>query len=199
MTGPTRRLTDRTANVLGEPLALAVRVRQAPQQRSPRPGDTAVDDAIQEMSPSAFPVFGLPIVPILRSLKWTVTDLFNRGDVVKGVLAFTRSGDRVLVGRSRLRSLRPTEVIRRLSGGGPISVDLALLYEELIPELEVDGERFLVNAVDFGVLAKAVVTGELDAPKLAEQLGPYYDRVQALATHDPRSIRSLVRDQGPTT
>ncbi|MGH1493738.1 MAG: hypothetical protein ACRBK7_30810, partial [Acidimicrobiales bacterium] len=116
----------------------------------------------------------------------------------KGVLAFTHAGDRVLVGRSRLRPLRPTEVIRRLSGEGPITIDLALLYEDLIPELEIDGERFLINAVDFGVLTKAVVTGELDAPKLAEQLGPYYDRVKALATHDPRSVQSLVRDQGPT-
>lgn len=112
------------------------------------------------------------------------------------MLAFTSAGDRVVVGRSRLRSLRPTEVIRRLSGGGPITIDLTLLYEDLIPELEIDGERYLVNAVDFGVLTRAVVAGELNAPRLAEQIAPYHDRVQALATHDPRTVRSLIRDQG---
>lgn len=197
MAGPTRRLTARAGTALGEPLVLAVRVRQGPQQRSPRPS-ASFDDGVTDTTspPRASPAIGLPVLPLLRSLKWAVTDLFRSGEVFNGVLAFTRSGGRVLIGRSRLWSLRPTEAIRRLSAGGTVTVDLKLLYEDLIPELEIDGERFLVNAVDFGVLTRAVVTGELDAPRLAEQLRPYYDRVQTLVTHDPRSVRSLVRDQG---
>ncbi len=97
--------------------------------------------AVETSPPTVFPVLGLPVLPILRSLKWAVTDLFKGDDILKGILAFTRSGDRVIVGRSRLRSLRPTEVIRRLPGRGPVTVDLTLLYEDLIPELEIDGER----------------------------------------------------------
>lgn len=199
MTSPTRRLLDRAEAVLEEPVGLAVRVRQGPQQRSLRPKE-ATDPVwpARNSPPRSFPVVGLPILPLLRSLRWAITDSFIREDVVKGILAFTRSGDRVLLGRSRFNSLRPTEAIRRLPGQSPLTVDLALLYDDLLPELEIDGERYLVNAVDFGVLTRAVVTGEFDAPKLAEQLRPYYQRVQELVSQDPRSVRALIRDQGST-
>lgn len=88
-------------------------------------------DVAYRRSPRSFPALGLPILPLLRSLKAATTDLFAGDDVVKGVLAFTRSGDRVLLGRSRLQSLRPTEVIRRLPGESPVTIDLARLYKDL--------------------------------------------------------------------
>lgn len=110
---------------------------------------------------------------MVRGVKRSVNEMISADhDEVSFVLAFTQSGERVLMGRDRFRSLRPTGVVRRFKGDTPIVVDLTLLSEQLIPEITVDGECFIVNSVDFGVLTRAVVNGELDEPELAEQLTP---------------------------
>ena len=62
-------------------------------------------------------------------------------------------------------------------------------------ELTVDGEYYIINATDFGVLTRMVATGELEAHGLAEQLTPYYEQVKALAAQDPRTIRAIIASE----
>ncbi|MDW3178788.1 MAG: hypothetical protein R8J94_15460 [Acidimicrobiia bacterium] len=196
MTPPTQKLTTRAAVHLDEEVALAVRVRTC-EPGSARPTGDAADRS--ETSPggpvSPFPAGGFPIVPMVRGVKRSVNEMISADhDEVSFVLAFTRSGERVLMGRDRFRSLRPTGVVRRFKGDTPIVVDLTLLSEQLIPEITVDGECFIVNSVDFGVLTRAVVTGELDEPELAEQLTPYYEQAKAFTHYDPSTLRSMMYD-----
>ena len=196
MTAPTQRLTQRAAAQLGEEVTLAVRVRKCP----PAGGKNASDGNIltldgQPSVPATFPADGPPIVPIVRSLKRSVTDLFSNQHDLNGVLVVTRAGDRVLMGRSRFRSLRPTEIVRRFPSSAVLAVDETLLAEELISELAIDGEHFLVNPVDFKVLMAAAVTGKIDARYLAAQLKPFYDRAQSLRTYEPDAIRSAMKSQ----
>lgn len=198
MATPTQRLTRRTAAVLTEDVALAVRVRKGPAQR-PKPGPTAGEDGAAAASPPSLPILGLPVIPYARSVARAIGDLFAGDEVRNGVLAFTRSGGLVFLGRARLRPLRPTETIRRLSADPPVTIDLALLYEDLVPQLEIGAEHYIVNAIDFGVLTRALAAGELDAPALAAQLTPYYEQVKALATHDPRTVRSLLAADAAAT
>ncbi len=155
MTTPTERLTCRAAAVLDEEVAIAVRVSKG----SPNP-------------PTA----------LFESLKRAVTNRFTDQGDLDGVLVFTRYGGRVLTNRSGFRSLDPTFPIRHLSRAVPIAVDLDLLTEELIPILRIGAETFMVNPLDFGALARAVVAGELAEPALAEQLTPWHEQMEAART-----------------
>ena len=196
MTAPTQRLTQRAAAQLSQEVTLAVRVRKC----SPAPKRNGTDGNIltldsQPSVPATFPAGGLPVVPIVRSLTRAVTDLFTNQHHLNGVLAFTQAGERILMGRSRFRSLRPTGIVRRFPTNAVLAVNEALLAEELIPELTVDDEHFIVNSVDFKVLMAAVVTGKIESRYLAAQLKPFYDRVQSLATYEPDAIRSAMESQ----
>lgn len=198
MPSPTRRLTARAAQVLHDDVVLAVRVRQGPYQRTETPARprTPYQAWIERSSTTAtLPAGGLPVVPMFRSLKQLVTDQFSGNHRLNGVLAIARSGERILMGRSRFRSLRPSAATRRLRRDEPISIDMKLLNEKLIPEIKVGDEYFIVNAVDFGVMTKKVVNGDLDEPWLADQLTPYYENVKALATYDPVTVHSIIVDQ----
>lgn len=196
MTAPTQKLTARAATQLGEAVALAIRVRRGPPTRRESANDqNTLALGGQQTAPATFPAGGLPIVPIARAAKRWATDIFSGEHHLNGVLVFTRAGDRILMGRSRFRSLRPTdEVVRRFPSAAVPEIDEFLLAEELIPELTIDGEHFIVNSVDFKALMKAAVTGEVDARYLATQLKPLYDRSQSLATADPNAIRSAMKD-----
>ena len=196
MTAPTQRLTQRAAAQLSEEVRLAVRVRKC----SPAGRKNANDGNIltldgQRSVPATFPAGGLPIVPIVRSLKRAVTDLFSNQHDLNGLLVFTRAGDLILMGRSRFSSLRPTEIVRRFPSSAVLAVDETLLAEKLIPELTIEGEHFLVNSVDFKVLMAAAVTGKIEARYLAAQLKPFYDRAQSLTTYEPDAIRSAMKSQ----
>ena len=194
MTAPTQRLTQRAAAQLGEDVTLAVRVRKCPPARGKNANDGNIGTLDGQRSvPVTFPASGLPIVPIVRSLKRAVSDLFSNQHELNGVLIFTRAGDRILMGRSRFRSLRPTEIVRRFASSAVLAVDETLLAEKLIPELTIDDEHFLVNSVDFKVLTAAAATGKIEARYLAAQLKPFYDRAQSLTTQEPDAIRSAIK------
>lgn len=128
---------------------------------------------------------------MLRSVKQALTDLFAGDEVERAVLVFTTSGERVLMGRHRFRPLQPTIEKRRFPAED-ISVDLPLLADHLIPEITIGSDRFAVNSVDFGVLTRAVVNGDVHEPLLAEQLTPYFEQARALARYDPETFRSMI-------
>ncbi len=184
MTPSTQKLTRRAADQLGEDVTIAVRVRQDPNDR--------YKGTASEHDTAGFPVMGLPVLPLLRSVKHAVTDVLFESDALKGILAFTRSGDRIAMGRDRFRSRRPTDSIVCLPRDVPATVHMARLGTELIPELTVDNEHFVINSVDFGALTRAIVNGEVDEPVLAEQLGPWHEHSKAVAAAEPETIRKML-------
>lgn len=189
MTAPTQLLTQRAATHLGEQVALAIRVRQAPGQISP----ATEDDGSELMSP--VPAGGFPVLPMLRSVRTFISDLFAGDEVLHGVLAFTESGDRVLLGRSQFRSKTPTHIIRRIPREAPVSVNMPLLAEHLIPELIVGSDHFVVNSIDFGALTRAVGKGDLNEPALSEQLALYYEHSRTFRSYDPNKMREMIPGQ----
>ena len=146
-------------------------------------------------TPVSVPLLGLPIVPALRSAVRAVTDPFRGEAVRNGVLAFTESGRRVFLGRKRFRATHPTDVVRQLPGDVPVTIDRELFHRDLIPELEIGDDHFIVNGVDFRVLTKVVVNEGIDEPLLAEQVRPYHDQLVSLAQDDPNAIRSVINEQ----
>ncbi len=180
-------LAVRPAAFLGEDVACAVRVRKGPPQGS---------WARSEISgPSGLPALGFPIVPIFRSLKRRVSDMIGGDDGRSLILAFTTSGDRVVLGRSRFRSRRPTGPVRHLDRDHPLAIELPLLFEELIPELRIGDEFFIVNSVDFGVLTRALVAGDVDEPALAAQVRPFYEQTKRMKAGEPETIRSMINPE----
>lgn len=198
MTTPTQRLTDRAAAILDDDVAIAVRVRPCASRHAPVSAHVAYSE--NGPWPNALPASGLPVVPMYRSLKQSVTDMVAPDvEHPNGVIAFLRSGDRVFMGRDRFRSLQPTTVLRRLEGTQPASIDMGLLSADLIPKLTVAGECFIVNSVDFGVLTRTVVEGGIDEPQLAEELRPYYEQALAFRHYDPNTLRAMIPGQGDAT
>jgi len=191
MATPTQRLTARAQSVLGENVILAVRVRQQHPHRTAarRPSGTVGD---QPREWASLPAAGFPVVAVARSLKDFFNDLFDRDPNWRGVLAFTESGERILLTRSRRSSLRPTEIARHLRRGPQMSIDIDLLYEDLIAEIKIEGEYFIVNSVDFRVLTRAVVEGRIDEPWLKKQLKTFYQNTKAMAAVEPTVIRSMI-------
>ena len=184
MTTPNERLTMRAAELLDEPVTIAVRVH-------------ATDDPQRAWGPAgerpqgSVPVLGMPIVPLWRALVRNVRRLVAGGAEGEAVLAFTAAGDRVLLEHERLRPMKPIRELERL-GTEPAAVDLVRLAEDLVPDLRIGERWFTVNSADFGRLAKLVAAGELDEPVLATQIRPWQAQREAIAADDPAAINEML-------
>ncbi|NNE95517.1 MAG: hypothetical protein HKN24_05760 [Acidimicrobiales bacterium] len=114
-------------------------------------------------------------------------------EVVRGVLAFTGGGDRVLLGRKRFRSLRPTETLRYLGRNTQIEIDEELLETYALPELKIGDEFFRVNGTDFRALTRKVAAGKLIVPGLdSTLLTEMYRLSQRMSSGEPNDVRRAV-------
>ena len=184
MTPPTRRLTHHTAVRLGRPVDLAVRARRldgdAPEPTDRRP---------------VFPALGLPIVALVRTA-WTRLKHLLLGDEDARILAFMPDGRRILMARARLAGLHPTTVLAHLDHELPLTIDTATLATELRPVLVIGDERFEIDGVDYGVLARAAVAGELHEPGLAAQVEPWLEAATAARAAEPETVRTMIQGGG---
>ncbi len=188
MASPTDRLTSRAADVLGQPVEFALRVQLGPAVGR---GTKAVQygHALWWWAPAFLPIAA--VSSVLENL-WA----WRSGhEVVRGVLAFTGGGDRVLLGRKRFRSLRPTETLRYLGRNTQIEIDEELLETYMLPELKIGDEFFRVNGTDFGALTRNVATGKLivaglDPPLLTK----IYRLSRRMSSGEPNDIRRAVTE-----